>query len=118
MRFRLGAYAAISLLATLPLFAQQAAAPPANQGPHPKSQKELEALQKVQAAAQAKNPDGELAAITEVLENFADTDFKPQLLNMAMGAAEQKGDDALVITWGERVIQSDPNDVAARVSMA
>ena len=110
MRSRFFAFASISLIAALPLLAQQQ--------PKPKSQKELAALQKVQAAQQAKNPAGELAAIDDVLTNFADTEFKSQLLNMALGAAEQTGDDAQVVTWGERVIQNDPNDVAARVSLA
>lgn len=110
MRSRMFAFTSVSLLAALPLLAQQQ--------PKPKSQKELAALQKVQAAQQAGNPTGELAAIDEVLTNFADTEFKSQLLNMALGAAEQTGDDAQVVTWGERVIQNDPNDVAARVSLA
>jgi tetratricopeptide (TPR) repeat protein len=101
-------------LASLPLLAQQ---PPAN-GPHPKSQKEVEALQKVQAAQQAKDWDGELAAINSVFENFADTEFKPQLYSMAMAAAQQKNDYVQVTTWGERAIQADPKNIEARVTLA
>ena len=112
MTSRLLTCAGAALMAALPLLAQQA------QQPKPKSQKELAALQKVQTLQQAGKPVDELAAIDEVLTNFADTEFKPQLLNMALGAAEQTGDDAQVVTWGERVIQNDPNDVAARVSLA
>jgi tetratricopeptide (TPR) repeat protein len=115
MKFRFVAPAATLILAVLPLLAQQ---PPANKGPHPKSQKELEALQKVQAAQQAGNPDAEIAAINNVLENFADTDFKPQLMNMALAAAGQKNDYAQIMTWGDRVIQIDPNDISARVTLA
>jgi tetratricopeptide (TPR) repeat protein len=116
MKIRLAAQAGALIFAALPLLAYQAAAPAA--GPHPKTQKELEALQKVQQAQQAKDWDGELAGITSVLENFADTEFKMQLLNMAMGAAQQKNDFAQMVTWGERLIQADPTDVASRVTLA
>ncbi len=88
------------------------------QGPRPKSQKESDALQKVQAAAQAQNYDGEIQAINDVLENFADTEFKPLLLNMAMDAAQRKGDQAQTMVYGERVVEADPNNIPARVLMA
>ena len=61
--------AATVLLVAIPV---AAAAPP-----KPKSQKEIEALQKVQAAAQASNWDGEIQAINYALENFADTVTSP-----------------------------------------
>jgi tetratricopeptide (TPR) repeat protein len=102
-------------LAALPLLAGQAAQ---GGGPKAKSQKELEALQKVQTAQNAKDWDGELAAINNVLENFADTEFKPQLMSMAMAIAQQKNDYAQVITWGDRVIQADSNNIDARVTLA
>ena len=108
------AVAAITL-ASFPLLAQQ---PAPSAGPHPKSQKEIEALQKVQAAQQAKDWDGELAAINNVFENFADTEFKPQLYSMAMAAAQQKNDYVQVTTWGERAIQADPKNIEARVTLA
>ncbi|HEY3936362.1 MAG TPA: tetratricopeptide repeat protein [Bryobacteraceae bacterium] len=114
MNFRFVASAATLILAAFPLLAQAQAA----KGPHPKSQKELEALQKVQAAQQAGNPDAEIAAVTNVLENFADTDFKVQLMNMALAAAGQKNDYAQIVTWGDRVIQADPNDISSRVTLA
>lgn len=113
MKLRLAAGATFLLMATLPILAQAPA-----KGPHPKTQKEMEALQKVQAAGQAGNPDDELAAINFVLENFTETEFKPQLLAMAMQAAEQKGDYALIVTWGERSLQANPNDITSRVSLA
>ena len=90
----------------------------AQQQPKPKSQKEVEALQKVQAAAQAQNYDGELQAITYVLENFADTEYKPMLLNMAMDAAQRKGDQAQMTVYGERMLEADPNNIPARVLLA
>ena len=90
----------------------------AQQQPKPKSPKESEALQKVQTAAQAQNYDAELQAINDVLVNFADTEYKPLLLNMAMDAAQRKGDQAQMTVYGERVIQADPNNIPARVLLA
>ncbi len=133
MTLRFLAQTAGVLLAALPLLAQQpqqgAQTQPqtqqqqpqqqqAQQGPRPKSQQEMEALQKVKTALQARNPDAEIQAINNVLENFKDTDYKPVLLNIAMQAAAQKGDYAQTLVWGDRIIQNDPNDVQARVVMA
>ncbi len=132
MRVRFMAQAvAIAMAAVASLLAQapqsQPATQPQNQpapqqqnqaGPKPKSQKELEALQKVQAAQQAGNWDGEIQAINYVLENFADTEFKNQLLTMAIDAAQRKGDYAQTVAFGEQAIQADPNNMDARVLLA
>lgn len=88
------------------------------QGPKPKSKGEQDALVKVQQAAQANDPKATLAAISQVLENFTDTEYKPMLLDMAVQAAQQTGDLAETVVWGERAIQSDPNDIQARVILA
>jgi len=106
--------ASVVVFATLPLFAQQ----PAGQAPKPKSQKEVEALQKVQAAAQSGNYDAEIQAINYVLENFADTEYKPMLLNMAVDAAQGKGDYAQTVAFGDQAIETDPNNIIARVTVA
>lgn len=98
------------LLAAIPAFSQQ--------GPKPKSQKEVDALRKVQADQQAGNWSQEIQDINAVLENFADTEFKPQLLNMGMDAATRLGDYPQSVAWGERVIENDPNDITARVQLA
>jgi len=110
MRFLI---AAPLLLAILPAFAQQA-----GQQPKPKSQKEVQALQKVQAAAQSGDYDAEIQAINYVLENFADTDYKNMLLNMAMDAAQAKGDYAQTVAFGEQAIQADPSNALARATLA
>ncbi|MBV8867048.1 MAG: tetratricopeptide repeat protein [Acidobacteriaceae bacterium] len=103
--------ATLLAVVTLPVLAQQAA-------PKPKSQKEVDALKKVQADAQANNLDQEITDINAVLENFADTEYKDMLLNMAMEAAQRKGDYAQTIAFGQQVIQANPNDVTARVTLA
>lgn len=146
MRIRFFAQAAGILVAAFPLLAQQQAQPqapqgsqqsqqgsqqpaqpgasqqsqaqPQQQGPRPKSQQEMEALQKVKTALQAHDPDAEIKAVTNVLENFTDTDYKPLLLNIAMQASAQKGDYAQTLVWGDRIIQNNPNDVQARVILA
>ena len=98
--------------AAVPLTAYQAK-------PQPKvSAKEQEALLQVQSAAQAGNVAGELTAITNVLENFVDTKFKPQLLDMAMDAAQRTNDPVQVATWYDRAIANDPNNIPARVIFA
>ncbi len=114
MRLSIAGFLAAASLTVLPLMAQQAAP----KGPHPKNKQELEALQKVQAAMQTGNPDQELAAINNVLENFADTDYKPMLTSMGLQAAEQKDDVPLITTWIERAEQLNPNDIEAHVAMA
>ncbi len=97
---RLLSFAAALVLVTLPVLAQQ---------PKAKAQKEAEALQKVQAAGQAGNYDGEIQAINYVLENFADTEFKNMLLNMGTDAAERKGDYGQTVAFGEQAVQADPD---------
>ena len=121
MRKGLLAITGALILAAFPGIAlsQQQAAPAGQAGqPHPKSQKEVDALKKVQAAAQANDAAAELQAINEVLENFADTEYKPMLLQMAMDAAQRQGDFPQTTLWGDRVLQSDPNNIPARVMLA
>ncbi len=121
MRFRFLMQAAVGLLAAIPMAAQQPpTSTPARQAgqPKPKSPKEIEALQKVQAAAQASNWDGEIQAINNVLENFTDTDYKVMLLGMAQEAAQNKGDYAGSVAFGEQAVQADPSNITARVFMA
>ena len=86
--------------------------------PKPKSQKEVDALKKVQADAQANNYDQEITDINAVLENFADTEYKDMLLNMAMEASQRKGDYGQTVAFGEQVIQANPNDISSRVTLA
>lgn len=87
----------------------------AQKPPQPKSQKEIQALQALQAA---KTPDEQLKAIDNVLENFADTEYKPMLLQMGMQIAEQKGDYAQTVTYAERVLEADPKNVFALSTLA
>lgn len=87
----------------------------AQTAPKPKSQKEVEALQGVQSAA---TPDAKLKAIDDVLTNFADTEFKPLLLQMAMQTAQQKGDYAQTTFYAQQVLDADAKNAFAEVTMA
>lgn len=113
MKLRTAAFATAAFATIIPVFAQQQAA-----GPKPKSQKEVQALQKVQAAAQQNNPDAEIQAINDVLENFKDTEYKNMLLTMAMDAEARKGDYEQTIVWGERAVQADPTNIQAYDTLA
>jgi hypothetical protein len=114
MKFSIAAGMAAVLLAAWPVVAYQAAPKP----PHPKNKEELAALQKVQAAAQSGDPDQQLAAINNVLENFVDTDYKPMLISMGLQAAERKNDMPLIQTWVDRAEQANPNSIEARIVLA
>ena len=72
----------------------------------------------MQADQQAGDFKAEIQDINAVLENFADTEFKSELQNMAMDASQRLGDYPQTVAWGERVIQDDPNDFTARVTIA
>ncbi|MFL6351816.1 MAG: tetratricopeptide repeat protein [Bryobacteraceae bacterium] len=120
MTFRRMAYTTVLFALALPIIGQQQAQQPSSQqqGPKPKSQKESDALKKVLTAQQAKDWDGEIQAINYVLETFADTEYKPLLLNMAMQAAQQKNDYPQTVIYGERAVQADPNNILSTVMLA
>jgi len=81
----------------------------------PKSPKEVQAIQAVQAA---QTPDDRIKAIENVLTNFADTEFKVLLLQMAMQSEQQKGDYAQTIFYAQRLLDADPKNPVAMVTLA
>lgn len=81
----------------------------------PKSQKETQAIMAVQVA---KTPDERIAAIENVLTNFADTEFKVALLQMAVQSEQQKGDYAQTVFYAERLLKADPKNAFALVTLA
>jgi len=81
----------------------------------PKSPKEVAAIQAVQAA---QTPDERVKAIENVLTNFADTEFKTVLLQMAMQSEEQKGDFAQTIFYAQRLLDADKKNAFAMVTLA
>jgi tetratricopeptide (TPR) repeat protein len=81
----------------------------------PKSQKEQQAIL---AVSMAKTPDDRVAAIEKVLTDFADTEFKVPLLQMAVQAEEQKGDYTQTVFYANRLLQADPKNAFALVTLA
>lgn len=83
--------------------------------PQPKSQKELDALN---AIFSEQNPDKRIAAVENLLTNFADTEFKAIALQIAAGSAQQKGDFEKTIVYSERTLEADPKNYAAMIMLS
>jgi tetratricopeptide (TPR) repeat protein len=81
----------------------------------PKSQKEQQAILAVQMA---KTPDDRVAAIEKVLTDFADTEYKVALLQMAMQTEQQKNDFAQTVFYADRLLKADPKNAFALVTLA
>ena len=81
----------------------------------PKSPKEVQAIQAVQAA---QTVDDRIKAIENVLTNFADTEFKVVLLQMALQGEQQKGDYAQTVFYAQRLLDADPKNAVAMVTLA
>jgi tetratricopeptide (TPR) repeat protein len=81
----------------------------------PKSPKEGAAIQAVLAA---KTPDDQIKAIENVLTNFADTEYKNALLQMAMQIETQKGDFTQTVFYAERLLDAEPKNVFALNTLA
>lgn len=90
-------------------------AQPAQNGPKPKSQKEVAALMAVQNATTA---DARLKAIDDLLTNFADTEYKSIVLDMAVETAQQKNDLTQTTIWANRALQNNPKDYVAKLALA
>src|ERR1017187_6080969 len=87
------------------LLAQQPAAPAAAKGPTIKSPAERQAVLAVQSAT---DPDTAIKASEDLLNKFADTDYKEFALTMEARAYQQKKDDVNAQVYGERVLQINP----------
>jgi tetratricopeptide (TPR) repeat protein len=84
-------------------------------GQKPKSQKESQAILAVQMA---KTPDERITAIENVLTNFADTEFKVALLQMAVQSEQQKNDFTQTVFYADRLLKADPKNAFALVTLA
>jgi tetratricopeptide (TPR) repeat protein len=80
-----------------------------------KSQKELQAITAVQVAASA---DDRIKAIENVLTNFADTEFKVPLLQMAVQTEVDKGDYTQTVFYADRLLKADPKSAFAMITLA
>ena len=78
------------------------------------SEKERAAIKKV---TDAKTPDEKVAAVENLITNFADTTFKSAALYEAAEAEDQKADFAKAISYGELSIEADPKAGTAMNAM-
>lgn len=83
-----------------------------------KSKGELAAVQALQQAQQAGDPDGIIKAADDLITKFADTDFKAYALGVEAEAYEQKGDHAKAIVYGEQALAADPNSYSTDTLLA
>jgi tetratricopeptide (TPR) repeat protein len=81
----------------------------------PKTPKEQQAILAIQVA---KDPDERIKAIENVLTNFADTEFKVILLQMAVQTEEQKRDYPQTLFYLERLLKEDPKNAFALITIA
>jgi tetratricopeptide (TPR) repeat protein len=80
-----------------------------------KSEKEKQAILAVQVAS---TPDERIQAIEKVLTDFADTEFKVPLLQMAVQSEQQKDDFERTVFYADRLLKADPNNTFALVTLA
>jgi len=92
------------------LAASLAAASLFAQGPQPKSQKELDAIN---AMFQAPDNDARIKTGTELITKFADTQFKPLALYIITSAHFDKKDYTNSVIQGERCAEADPKSAFA-----
>jgi tetratricopeptide (TPR) repeat protein len=78
------------------------------------SPKEAAAIKKIQ---DAKSADETIAAVENLITNFADTSFKAAALYVAAEASDSKQDYIKAISYGELSIEADPKGVDGVNSM-
>ena len=81
----------------------------------PKSQDELKAVQAVATAAQ---PDDRIKAVEELVQKFADTEFKAWAYGAAGDAAQMKRDNPKAIFYYEQAIKADAKSHNAMLMLA
>jgi tetratricopeptide (TPR) repeat protein len=90
---------------------------PAASGPRPKSQGEAQALQALIQAQQKRDNDGIIKAADDLLTKYTDTDYKEIVLAMEGDAYQQKGDPDKAQIIYERLLEVNPKNVQANLSI-
>lgn len=78
------------------------------QGKKVKTKAEALAVQAMQQAQQAGDPDGVIKACEDLITKFADTEFKGYALGAEAEAYEAKNDHTKAIVYGEQALAADP----------
>jgi len=95
----------------LGLFAQAPAA-------KPKSNGERKAIAAIQTAASSQDPDAIIKAAENLLNNYADSDYKEYALTMEAQAYQMKKDDDNAQVYADRVLQINPKAFAMELLIA
>lgn len=103
------------LLLSLVLAALVAGIAPAQQGPAPQSQEELDALIAIQNAPDA---EARIQAAQQLLKDFKDTEFKSWSNMQMMMAARELGDYERIVLFGQEALRHDPAEVGALLTLA
>jgi tetratricopeptide (TPR) repeat protein len=106
----------LAVASGLVLMAQQPAGGAAAAGPQPKSKEEMAALQAL-FQSQSAGPDATIKAAEELLGKFADTQFKEMAYSLEAMAYEQKGDTDKAIIFSEKVIEVNPKNFQAPLTI-
>jgi hypothetical protein len=83
--------------------------------PKPKSQKEVDAIMAIQNATE---PAARIAAVDNLLEKFADTEFKSFALMVAAASAQEMNDFEKMVVYAERTLEADPKNFQAMLMLA
>ncbi len=88
---------------------------PVAKQPTVKSQAEGQALM---AMFQAQDPDSRIKAAQELIQKFADTEFKATALHFIAVSYQQKNDIDNMILYAEQTLEADPNHYMAMLMLA
>ncbi len=83
--------------------------------PKPKSQKEVDAINKMFSTQDAA---GRIAAAKELIQNFADTEFKELAFQIVAMTYQQTGDVENMIIYADKVLEVNPNGYQAMLMIA
>jgi tetratricopeptide (TPR) repeat protein len=103
------------LLLSLALASLTVAFAPAQEGPTPQSQEEVDALMAIQNAP---DPGSRIEAAQTLLKDFKDTEFKSWANVQMMMSAREMGDYEQIILFGQETLRHDPGEVSALLTMS
>jgi tetratricopeptide (TPR) repeat protein len=83
--------------------------------PKPKGKKELEAVRAMYAA---QSPDDQIAKAKELLDKFADSDFRSSAFYVMAAASDLKRDLDNVVVYGEQAVAVDPMNFGSMALMS
>lgn len=104
MFFRISAFLTALALGSSLLLAQK-----------PKSQKEVDAIMAMQNAPDA---DTRIKAAQDLIQKFADTEFKPFALYVIASSYQQKGDAENTMFWAEETLKVDPKNFMSMIMVS